>query len=346
MEFLENDFDYIYGKKEGVSKNDTAVFFFKNKLRFTENYIFQLKISQSFGWIFPISIYKDNQILKDNENNKNKHFFENNFLYPAFQHLLSNPFELNNENNAEKITSIYDEETYILIADKERFETELESDINKIIPALYQMGFCYVEKKNDFEQIFIKKETIENIDKDAFSNITIEITSSKLEQEKYIQELFKSLLKYQLHPIMRFYLLYQVIELLINKIGLEKFDTQKEKIKSFLEDNVAITFYEIDDILKKFPKMELSENKRINLLFEEKCGLTLSNYDKLKEKKLFKTNYENLSDLVYEHRNKIIHGYYDLKISIQNIDEKLEEFNYEFEKLIVDIILKYDKITK
>lgn len=337
------------------------LYFFRNRfgLEYDTRHIFQLCNKQSpYAWLFPIQVYKKIEFYESYKDS-GKPFFK--FpAYPAFELLKNNTkdfaIEVEEENDNYTIPDFYKTDLYILILHSEKAKTINIESIYDILPHLFYYGYCYIGNKNQYnkiEEIRIEQSIInEKLAKNelkTFGKLSIEPISKSLKNELYIQELFKNLIAQELHPIMRFYLLYQVIELIINQIGLknnkDKYKEIAERVK-MIGDDILIT-QDIKDLSEMAKKMEVtSEKDRIEtLMVSNLSGFsnTLESYPKLNNTNILGNNhkYTTLYEIVYALRNKIVHGYYILKSANERVDEAVKDVNIDFEKFIVDVLIHY-----
>ena len=283
------------GHFESIENYD--IYLFKNRFGNLQRDIFQVSIkSCKIAWVLPLSIYnKDfSEFLADNTTASKKiDIFLKFAAYPAFHKLLlaediaSKTPEYNSDYY--KLSDFYDPETKVLIVSKKELESSnIVFDINRYLPSLYKYGYVLLnsdEKKfynidtsNTNENVFLK-------DKKIFDKIEIYSLASDLLTEKYVIELFRNVLKMKLHPLIRFHFLYQVIELLINKIGITHYkkelqkkinDDLKNSYSSSFENLISGNFQSVNEIKEYSQKIDVifkslnyqtNEEDRIKMLF-------------------------------------------------------------------------------
>jgi hypothetical protein len=140
---------------------------------------------------------------------------------------------------------------------------------------------------------------------------------------------------YEPHPLVKFHILYQVVEYLIERIlyyELEDLSNQLKQRKIYTRD------------LQEKTKSFLSEEKRIKKLFAEytfdintldfrNCCQSLLQCIGRDE-----CSGEDTGKLTYMVRNFIVHDYRNFpKAEI----EKLAQLNFYFEMLVIDLLLKF-----
>ncbi|HTH82137.1 MAG TPA: hypothetical protein VL490_04340, partial [Mucilaginibacter sp.] len=288
------------------------------------------------------------------------------FLHIAFYHLLSGitvasniiDYTQLNEESELKIESFYDDETVVLLYYNKLNPLEV-FNIKKFYPSLLKLGYVPILSTSDFSEIEIlsvsnKKSPLYSYT--AQSNINLTAAKSVIIDEQYIIQVFETLTKYKLTPLLKFIVLYQVIELLINKIAVEYYKKNNpfsaQLSAMMINTQFAPTFR---DILEKITYIQSEitksvnikkEESRINILFGEKCKFDVADYIELQtsaKMMLGTLDCKTLTDYVYQLRNIIIHNYHNLSVSYPNLNDLLFNFNLEFEKFIADVIINYEQ---
>ena len=367
----------INGHFENIENYD--IYLFKNRLGNVEKDIFQISIKErSIAWMLPLSIYDDSfdfhseiseSLLMNEDKFKKAHnFFLKSVAYPVFHKLLlaeNIPSKISEQNETYKLLDFYDYETNVLIVSKKSLkDLKVDFDLDVYLPSFYKYGYVLLDSDENFYDIDIIN-TSENLvlkNQKTFSKINIYSLSSDLLNEKYIIELFRNVLKIKLHPLVRFHFLYQVIELLINKIGVEYY---KKKIKDSEKVNadfiisylhnfnnlISGNFQSVNDIkessgiigkIHNYLNEVPNEENRINILFD-KAKIKDDDYEKLLAcaKTITGMIGDKLHENIYKVRNALVHSYHDLYKKDSKIDEKIQELNIEFEYMIVDILKEY-----
>jgi|GEM_PF-6805292 len=338
------------------------IFLLKNKFGTKDDHYFILNIDgKRKGIFFPIKIFSDPSNLPLPADDK----FLYRFLHIAFYHLLSGTvasnvidYTLLTEDPELKIEYFYDEETVVLLYFDELNPLE-KFDIKKFYPSLLKFGYVPILSTSDFAEI----EMLNVISSKSplysytpLSNINLIAVRSNIIDEQYISQVFETLTKYKLTPLLRFIILYQVIELLINKIAVEYYNKNNpfsaQLSAMMINTQSAPTFR---DILEKITHIQSEiaksvnirkEESRINILFGEKCKFDIGNYLELQAAAkmiLGILDCKTLTDYIYQLRNRITHNYHNLSITYPNLNELLFDFNLEFEKFIADIIINYEQ---
>lgn len=353
------------------------IFLFKNRFGNFERDIFQICIKgDSIGWMLPLSIY-DSQFdfgseILSSSNHKTYRFFLKMVAYPAFHKLLLA------ENTPSKIPTIqdtsnlnlnlldfYDKDTNVLIISKKRLhDLSIDFDLDLYLPSFYKYGYVKLDAPEDFEDIDFNPSNRNAYLKDlkTFDKINISPISKDLVTEKYVIELFKNVLKRKLHPLVRFHFLYQVIELLINKIGVENYKKKLQDgdkvdanfIVSYLRNFnnlMSGNFQSVNDIKEAslaigktydYLNSVPNEEDRIKILFDNSSIIDI-NYKELLgySKAITNMNEDILHKNIYKVRNALVHSYHDLYKKDTEIDVRIQNVNMRFEDIIVDILVQF-----
>lgn len=339
--FLENkekgikkEMAYILSKKDEFSPERYFIFIFHNN-ELPENYIFQLyekNLNKRIGWIFPLQALSSNKHSYSN----NEHFLK--IAFPAFINLISSVKQHYTPEMKDSflLDDFYSPGSIILILDKEEINQISSFNIDDYIPNLYQYGYLSkpynIKLNKNIEYEFYE----DNTSKSIRTRISIAPISSHLKNDYFIYQLFKELLGHEEGPPFRFYLLYQIIELLIRRIFNHQFNT---KIIS-----VPIENQDLFDMKDKLQEMA-SEKKRINLLFNEYAKVNspelydlLSDFLSLREQDKAKNT---LADLLYKVRSFLVHNYRQIEPKQVNL---MGDINFYFERIIIYLLINYKEI--
>ncbi|TWT00593.1 hypothetical protein [Planomicrobium sp. CPCC 101079] len=309
---------------DGVNVFPCETFIFYNK-NFSESNIYQVYEKEErirVGWIFPLQAL----ISKEHKYAENVYFL--NYAYMA----LFNFFV--KEGNTDKsltpnfredgiytIEDFYDvENIQVLILSSMSLNKVSEFCIEDYYLDLYRKG--YYLKKYDGE-----KEVVQ-----ADETIKISKISADMKSDPYPVHLFTDVLIAETHLLVRFHLLYQVIELIIDKIF-------NKELKSILV-GLGAGEKKLSQIKDEFNELS-KENNRIKKLFTEHISNN-SLKSSLKDecnKLLLSNGRDGKGDSglsLYGVRNLIVHDYR----SISPTDyELIKEINYLFEEVVIDILI-------
>jgi hypothetical protein len=340
--------DYVLTLDSEYKPEDYSLFILKSWVLDKENDIFQVFDKEFYkepnrvrlGWIFPI------QALLSNEHQyaDNKHFLK--YAYVAFLKLLKNQEEYTTFNplfskitNNYKLTDFYGEDIIILVLCNSPLQKIDNFQVDNYITSLYSYGYYFCQPIENLKEIGTRSDS----ENPTGKNLILQKNSSCLQKEDYVYRLFKDLLKNEEHHLVRFYLLYQVIELIIQIVFERKI---LEEIKNFNDNpdkNIRKLKEKIDNISteKKRVSILINDDVKINnpnLLISCNELIKLFNDDDSNEKDDISKK-QDLGGALYDVRCLIVHQFRKLPDKI--LEEKLREINKEFENIVIKIILDY-----
>nr|WP_298789726.1 hypothetical protein [uncultured Allomuricauda sp.] len=337
-------FDFCFEKNPSYSHLKDLqfeVFLFHNS-DFAANDIYPILDSKSkaesnrgrLGFLIPIQ----SLINAEHDYGENEHFSP--YAYHAIRILLANkntlPYKTLNvpTNFSIDLEAIYGENTHVLILHKPYLKIWEKKHADKFkieffLPCLWSFGYMKIEQSN-FNVLYKDKVHGDGAEKPANKDIEFASIASDLRSDPFILNLFTSFLYSQKHELIRFHLLYQVIELLIEKV----FQNELGSIIQDFDNNIN-NFYDIKEKLANVA----NEKSRINKLFNRYCtGQAVL----LKELKISCNNLlkqvdpENEQDsppkAIYKIRSLVFHSFRSLP---NEYDEKLKSINDNFELLLI-----------
>lgn len=329
---LEIEVSYRLDCKTDYSTSDYLVFMFACKEP-GENEIFQVYEKENdnrIGWIFPI------QALQSKEHSfaDNEHFLK--YAFVAF-HLLckgeTNAFrKIPNyeDNRSYSIDEFYAEDSIILCLSKKKIDNFEKFSIDDYLPSLFKWGY-YLQVKRNPDQICISAEKQEEVRR----KLKVGPISSSLKGNRFVKSLLSEVLPYEDVPLLAFFYLYQIVELLIEKVLIHE---QRRKIDELI-DNKDKPF-ELIEIVEKM-KGSFSEKSRLISLFnnyldsppyledlKQACNEFLEKY-----KRKSGTDFWNY---LYNVRNLLFHQYRNVEQADTN---ELREIVKYFRIVIPDLLM-------
>lgn len=355
---------YYLSHRPGCKEIDTCILRFHDSNRRTD--------AKDRGWFIPF-----NALFTEDEGFENNQFFREYSFY-AYSFLLSlheiQEYLLNNETIAfseilDKLSSnsLYDLSTEIKIdpthSDTSWFNSIIIIDISEdmpkielphIQPALIEKGFVF--GKSDFQNPIAKAIKDGEIKKWATNFTTLQAcsqhiySSDRKENNGFSHNYFSQFWEHvfiEKNPYIRFFDLYQIIEILMDEVLVNILESMITSIK---QENGGLRDY--DALLKNY----IAEKKRISIVFE--CGRITCIGDEHIENKDFldicneflKSNKhkesKDLSSALYSVRNMIVHRF-RIIISEDN-RKKLNNLNEHFILFLTRLFRSYslDPIEK
>ena len=280
----------------------------------TEESIFQVYAEkQRIGWIFPIQAINS----KEHSYAENAYFLK--YAYIAW-YLLLDCLNVEIESMDEfDLLNQYDDGISILILDKENCDKLDDFEFDKYVIGLYQKGYSVTGKGNLYAD-----------SSDRSKRINIKRQSTELDDVPYLIELFKKQIPLENNDISRFYLYYQVVEILISKV----FDKEFSKFIEELKDTTEKLFDKKEDLghmsnekwrFRKLCNDYCSIDTYLKSCLNDKCTEML-NYTKCKV-------YDNMEDNLYQVRCLMVHRMYIL-------DESAEQMLHDLDNIFLDVVIQ------
>jgi len=339
---LEYYFDFPFEKNSSYSHLKDAqfdVYLFHNS-DFAANDIYHVSDCETrgkanlgrLGFLIPIQ----SLLTSEHDFGENEHFLP--YAYHAIRILLTG--RESPTTAFVDLESIYGENTHVLIIHKPYIKIwELQhGDVFKaefFFPCLWKYGYLHINQSN-FKVLYHDRENGSDAENPYNNRLELVSIAPKLRSNPFIINLFTSFLYDQKHEFIRFHLMYQVIELLIEKVFQNQLGTIIEDFSNDIDN-----FYDIREQLSKVA----NEKSRLKKLFAKFCTGQNTSLDRLQDscnELLTKVNakYEQNSptNALYKVRSVIFHSF---RVLPSDYIEKLKTINDDFEELIISAILNF-----
>jgi hypothetical protein len=310
--------------------------FMFSRTEYSENDIFQVyekHLDTRIGWIFPL------QALQSKQHNYSAdiHFLK--YAKVAFSHLC------NGQINGYKKTptypsdgyydlnSFYHENSFVFVLSKQTLSIGSPFDISKYIPFFYSIGFYYQTLR---DPATLTQSKYLQYSGEDLKRITLDCIPATIQNEQYIYSLLRDTLPYENSRLMAFFHLYQIVELLIDKIFMREQKETAERISAAISKP-----YAIKEIMEELPK-NLSEKNRLRRLFDnylahppdhndlrQACNTLLSKHDRKNGQQFF--------EYLYRVRNLVFHEYRSIES-----EEELFEVVENFKPLICEMLMQFN----
>jgi len=323
----------IEDTKYKIENNKVYHFYKKDE---SESLIFSITEKKLYGKK-PIGIILQiKSLISIDHNFATKNYFLD-YAFVAFQLLILDSKFVFKSNKKYKLINIIESFNIVLIV-SEIF------NINEYLPCLFEYGYYKQEVDKNFKSLKASKEIT--------SNLNLKPISKSLIDESYIIDIFQTLI-FEQHPLIKFHVLYQIIELLIHKISICEVSKISERLKS-----KSLLTRELQDEIKQFS----SEKDRLNILMQDYSSNLNLKYKQELEKychkliidvkshskndndiKVLKNNIDrkDLITSLYEIRNLVVHDFRSFNLEKF---EFLKELNIHFELFIIDLLINYKEI--
>ncbi len=285
----------------------------------TENSIYQVMVNQKrIGWIFPI------QAIRSEEHNysANIHFLK--YAYIAWVYLLEKcEVEVDSFDEFD-LFSAYSDCCNILVLDKGNCRSENFLYENYMV-SLFDYGYSEAGKGNLFTP-----------DKSKNKSINLKKISPEFESNQYINVLFKGPISLEKNPISRFYVYYQLIEIMIEKVFehlfqkfIKELNQSADNLFDKKEDLSAYTNekYRLTRLCNDFSCVETALKNELH----EKCCELLSYTGSAKQG-------NEASESLYYVRCLLVHRMYVLD---PRAELMLETIDNLFLELCINLLMTY-----
>ncbi|MEK3883648.1 hypothetical protein [Paenibacillus sp. PL2-23] len=322
----ENDvqIDYVLTPHQTYRPEDYTVYIFYNK-DYIENNIFQVfesDINKRIGWIFPIQAL----VSLEHDFSDNIHFLK--YAFIAFQKLLIDQSDCSYKQipvTYDKTISLFDfypQDSFVFITCNEITDTIPNFSIKNYYASLYSQGIYAT--RGEYGRPVLNHEG---------QKFSISSISNHVKTEDFLIHLFKELLHSEKHHLVKFYLLYQAVELLIEKIFNKEIIDLVNEVTTHTNN-----LFKLKEELGNLAR----EKERISKLFNQYTSSlgskqTVMDYGNQLLSLVGREPKKNASDALYSVRNLLVHDYRSIPIEghflIRNINEA-------FEDLIVELLLE------
>lgn len=310
------------------------VFYFHNNYLLAENDVFQVYIDDiRIGWIFPIQ-----SIISEENNFANNPYF-NKYKYATYKEILKNNYSHKRiDSFAKNIYTLNDffiEDIIILCISTETLQDSFV--VENFLPSLCNFGY-YLYNNSPF--ISCENNNKRSLLSEYKGGDKIKITPSKIniEEHNFIKNLYLNHLKRIDDTTLKFFLLYQVIEYLIEKEFNIKFEKAledytnliidknnfREKINDYSKERKLIKSFTNDFPLPNKLKTDLTRDLKLFL------SEFLINYEK-----------DDIGDLIYDLRNILIHRYRDIDILESDKFNLFDLITHQMEFAINHYLINY-----
>jgi hypothetical protein len=307
------------------------IYLFENPYLTAENDVFEVyekTIDKRLGWIFPISTLESNE--SDLVGKKN---FDN-YRYVAYWKLLklniSSKLPLN-YNEDYRISELFPN-IVVCILSKEEMKNIPDFNILNYIFSFFEFDFLLLSDSLKGKAIYNKTTAINNIRKQK-KRITLKKSGFDILSNQYIKSLFLEHLYQSEDFLVRYILLYQIVEYFMeeksNKLLEEEIeDFQNKKItKNSLRENILQHLSERKLIKKIFENISIPNTLKDD--FIEKCSYLFNDIGEKPQ--------SSFEDIFYDLRNLITHRFRILT----NKTEELKEITSLCEKIILAYLSNY-----
>lgn len=327
------DFEYFPNIDEILDYSKFQIFILNNKYLNAENDFFQIYDKGKdirIGWILSISnLESREESLIDNKHlNVYKLAAYHLLLQDNDRHIIIDHFD-----DDPKISDIYPKDSIFMVVSGSYLQNIDDFSINNYLPSLSKYGYYIQNSYSNNVEINSRKNFCLKFR--GKNKIYLTISKFNIEEFRFINDLFSKHMKSIKHPLLRFHMLYQVVEFYMDYF----FNKESERIvNDFISNNGNR-----NDFIESISEIK-GEKPRIKKIISEVDDLKDKiDFDSVKLESdckdfLYLHNKKTvgcLGELVYRVRNLVVHEYRSIHPSDINL---FEDIISEVELLIINII--------
>ncbi len=326
---------YIPTRTSSWNKETFEIYLLENPYLNAENDVFQVYedtiLSERLGWIFPITI------LESNENDYVDFKNLNDYKYIAYQKLFELEKEYVLKTNWNEFISLGEifGNIIICILCKDTITKIPDFKFENYILSLYKDEYLLLHDTPKAKAIYDKSAFISEMR----SRKRINLSKSKFDimSNDFTKSLFKEHLLQSDSFIIRFIFLYQIIEHFIQLEFEKQFQTHLDDFqggrisKNDLRENLNNSSKERVLISNIISRINISHTLKNEFITE--CDFLFYDIGQISK--------ETLHDKIYDIRNLLTHRLREVTSKLEAL-EKIVEL---FERIIVDLLSKYEIVT-
>lgn len=327
--------NYIPDVSNIWDSNSIEIKLLENPYLDAENDVFEVyhslsKKGERIGWIFPITILMSNN--NDFKNYKNI----DSYKLAAFHNLLLEDCTIKEDflqNGHVEINQIFSENIIICALHKLSINKIPDFNFNNCFLSLYSYGYSEYNPKQVRKKLLNKDSFVKDM-RSTRHRVVLKEPKYDFSHNIFIKSLFNDYLINTESFLVRFILLYQIFELLMEEEyevsftkSLEKFQLNQISKNDLKEELIGVS--KERELLKKMFKRTSSLEEQLKTNFASECVELFNGINRS-----YKKEFE---DIIYDFRNLIVHQF--RSVSSKNSD--LEKIISLFEEISIDFLIKY-----
>lgn len=357
---IEIEFQFPIGIQQIPSQNTSRVFVFKNQF-FRTNDIFKFRIERQnaqmmngqasengeIGIIFSLEALLDENTFDED----NSPPFSNIYAFTALEIILKNLARISlsplnliaNYDLTYSLRDLYDNDIIFLVLNEDLLKANFEFYIEEYLCELWKLGFYSADRHNLTEIPFNNCELIATSYTNAVDNnkvIKVKASSSFIDilsSQSYYHVLIKKLLYQKSDAITKFVILYQVIELLKDRV-------LKKEIENLLNNRLEYSGYQLRGRVNDLKDAELIRkllSSNYTAYSNDINAFLIQNINAFLHP-ILSTTLETLHQTIYELRNNLLHNFSAIPQSTISF-ERLQAINELFEYFIFELIISFNE---
>ncbi|QIY90018.1 hypothetical protein [Chryseobacterium gallinarum] len=321
--------EYIPIKDSKWDENRFELFIFENPYLTAENDVFEVyesTIKERLGWIFPLTI------LESNENDFVDHKNLNDYKFIAYKKLLSYNLNISEELFGQefvKLSDMYGDKVICLLC-KETIKKIVDFKIENYILSFYKYGYLLTDGKIEIKAFYEYQEFSNEVRKK--SKIKIKKSKFPIDSNAFTKSLFIEHILQSESYLVRFILLYQIIEHFMEELSEQQYnehieDYKKKQLgKNDFRELINRSSTERDLVRSIFDGANLSDDLKNDFVSE--VDFLYTEIGRISKRNLF-------SDKIYNIRNLVTHSLRDLTYKAESL-KKITEL---FERIIIELLI-------
>ncbi|QQK72778.1 hypothetical protein HG702_15935 [Pectobacterium versatile] len=328
--YIPEEYEIVFLLKKDIKESDITPV----RYRFTDDY-------KTIGFLIPALALESTE----HEYAQDSHFLLYSYIatielikkFPQHSYIKNIAFD----GNKFTISDLISQDLVIGIFWKKNIES---FTVPSLSVCLFEEGYIGLSSRLPSELVFSKKNVEpdseeENIKVNKFS---LKLLNSDIADHALIEKILFIYFPYEKNPPFKFFLLYQIVELLMNYILQNEYDLILSQLKNIQQNNIKSR-----DILEKIKEFT-AEKKRITLLFNNYSSIqpqladlkltSLAYVVKMIDVKI--SSEKKCEEYFYLIRNFIVHNM--ISLNEANNDE-LEEVNESLIKIIPTLLNTFKK---
>lgn len=327
------NFQYIPISTSKWDKKRFEIYLFENSYLNAENDVFQVyekTVSEErLGWIFPITI------LESNENDYRDYSNLNNYKFVAYQKLFElDDFKItirDNLNEFQKLSDVFGN-VIVCVLCKDTIDKINEFKIENFLLSFYKYGYLKFSNIPKSKPIYDRSELVETMRNSSRINLTkanFDITTNEFAKSLFIEHLLQSD-----NFLVRFILLYQIIEHFIDEFSEIQYNEhienyrKKQLAKNDFRESINKSATERELIIDLFNSTTI--HKDLQNEFVTEVDFLFNDIGRITRRKTF-------PDKIYNIRNLVTHNLRELTSK----SESMKKITGLFERIILELLINY-----
>lgn len=304
----------------------------------TEGDFYKVNLKEStggkstLGWLFPFNLLtEDNVFYKDIDEYLLKYMHVG--IHKLVDYSLRNGLWTTGNGTIEDLNLSSD---LILLIYRKKICTK--EKFQDLIPSLFDFGYHVIDNPSEIDlklypiNTYRKEKVLEFKDDPAQTCINLRRVSPLFSGSEYVKTLFKETLVCLKDPFLKYFSLYQIVEILMRVAYGNRYYEYVEKYANDDRHNLMDKFSELASeakLIKKIYEIGESGTEYLDFIDAAKKILMKIDEDAIKDGLIF-------DDYMYKIRNLIVH---DLRV-MHDYEKDMTYLSYMFETLIVDLMCR------